>query len=689
MKAANIIVLFCPFCGKNVTLHSDCVPYTLYNIYMSKGRYTVLAICLILTLATMAMPVRKVRSLLRLSDGSEVYATSYGDEWQSYFVTDDGLVVEQDGDSFVLTGLTADEYRSGAERTKMYVRRKVGTLSDALVKPEGSKCIPVILVSFADMDFSVAKDSASVWAYYDAYCNGENFSANRCYGSVRTYFTDMSRGAFTPEFDIIGPVRLDSVYSYYGKDSGSVKDVHYNRFLDESLNKALSGRDWQRYDNDNNGTIDAALVIFAGPGQNYSNSFGITDVIWPKEMPTSISVNGVKVGGCSSCSELFQRANNGVATDTRPDGPGTCLHELSHAIGLPDMYDTSGSTFSMDYWSIMDYGSYVNNGLSPVAYTAYEREFMGWDSIQTLDGPCTLRLRSFVDGGKAYKIVNDANPNEYYILENRQPKGWDGKLCDTFGSGLMVTHVDYLQSAWISNRVNTNPKHTRYAIIPANNSYAGVANAQSTQQLTEDFGGHLYPGNTDNHELTDDSTPASVVFTGGFMGKPIYDIRQTDDGTVVLKYCPLGTLDSPTGLIGENITDTEATLEWDEVENAETYDLTVFDQFGDTVLYADSIASNTYLAQELTPGESYRYAVRATSDKWRDSGWTESEIFSTTEDGLSAITESMRRVNVYSTDGKLVTECFADELNRLDIRSGVYIVKPTDGKGKSVKMVVK
>ena len=46
-------------------------------------------------------------------------------------------------------------------------------------------------------------------------------------------------------------------------------------------------------------------------------------------------------------------------------------------------------------------------------------------------------------------------------------------------------------------------------------------------------------------------------------------------------------------------------------------------------------------------------------------------------------------VSIYSTDGKLVTECFADELRKLNIRSGVYVVKTKNGKERSVKFVVK
>lgn len=639
-----------------------------------------------MTYSAMAVPVERVRTLLRLSDGTLVMATAYGDELLSYFVTDDGMVVEQRGDSLILTGMGADEYRQTIGMRRMYVRRRVGSASSALVRPHGRKVLPVILASFADLGFTVADDSASVNAWYDGFCNGERFTGHGGTGSVRDYYADMSGGDFMPEFRVIGPLQLDSVCSYYGKDSGYAKDVNYGAFLRECFVKAsLSVEDWSVFDNDGNGTVDMAMIIFAGLGQNYTNSLGITDVIWPKEQPTYISVDGVNVAGCSSCSELRPRSVvNGKLVSTRPDGNGVCLHEMSHALGLPDFYDINNRAFGMDYWSLMDYGSYVNNGLSPVAYTAYERDFMGWQPLKTPDGPCTLRIPCFADGGCGYRIVNDENPDEYYVIENRQARGWDNMLCGRFGGGLMVTHVDYSQGAWTGNRVNADSRHQRMTIIPANNSLIGSNNAISMEHWINSLTGNLYPGDTDNRELTDESVPASEVFVGGYMGKPIYDIDVDTAGVVTLKYCPYGRLDVARNLFGSDIYDTDAMLRWDEVPHAEMYNLRVYDGENALVTSADSITVNYFRLEDLSPQTSYRFRVQAISDAWRNGGWAESDIFRTTADGLPDIGESTRLVRVYNSGGVFVTECYADETSRLALGKGVYIVRYKDGKIKKI-----
>ena len=94
----------------------------------------------------------------------------------------------------------------------------------------------------------------------------------------------------------------------------------------------------------------------------------------------------------------------------------------------------------------------------------------------------------------------------------------------------MVTHVDYDRSVWVNNRVNSDASHQCMTIIPANNMFKGGNTPGITStEWRQSLQGNLYPGITDNHELTDTSTPASVVFTGGYMGKPIYDIEETAD----------------------------------------------------------------------------------------------------------------------------------------------------------------
>ena len=62
------------------------------------------------------------------------------------------------------------------------------------------------------------------------------------------------------------------------------------------------------------------------------------------------------------------------------------------------------------------------------------------------------------NNGDAYIMYNDANNDEYYILENRQRKGWDTYLPD---SGMLAMHIDYSRDAWESNTVNNTTDHHR------------------------------------------------------------------------------------------------------------------------------------------------------------------------------------------------------------------------------------
>ncbi|MBR6169534.1 MAG: M6 family metalloprotease domain-containing protein [Bacteroidaceae bacterium] len=647
-------------------------------------------LCMLMAVLAWAIPVERIRFMATLTDGTQLMVTSFGDEHLSFFLTDDGMVVELTDSGFVLTDYSRDAYISLHESSGMRrVKRQVGTIEYALLPQTGHPHVAVLLVQFKDKFFTVAPDSASVHDYYDKYCNGSPgsspYTGHGSSGAIVEYFSDQSNGQFLPVFDVIGPLTLDREYAYYGQDSGSSTDVNYNTFVKESMRKAnKTNVDWSQMDNNGDGKVDMAFILFAGLGQNYTNQYGDPNTIWPNERSAQYQVDGVTFAGCCSTCELRPTAasDDGVITATKPDGIGVFCHELSHALGLPDFYDYNYKAFGMDYWSLMDYGQYARSGRTPVNYTAYERDFVRWQALEELKEPCTIRIPCFAKGGHGYKIVNKANPNEFYVLENRQAYGWD-IFCETKGHGLMVTHVDYDRSAWTGNRLNSNVSHQRMTIIPANNTLIGANNFKSTAEWTASLNGNLYPGTSDNHELTNESTPASVVFLGQYMSKPIYDIEETEDKIIVLKFNPLGTLEVPMELTPVDVTDTEATLMWDAVEGAEFYNIRVTDVFDEVVLQADSISALSYQMEDLEPETIYNFTVQAIADKYRNSEWSAPASFSTSldPDGFSHnIYEDTQLVRVYDTNGIMVTECKANQLSRLRVRSGIYIIRYGNGK---------
>ena len=511
-----------------------------------KGFFLALSFAAI-SVAIWAVPAERSRLKVRLVDGTEVYVTARGDEHLSWFQTDDGEVVEPaDGQPglYVKSRLSLQQTLEEAS-TRRLAARHVGTHENAPLPSEGHPKIPVVLVSFQDSVFHVGQTDEEVRAFYDLFCNGtrdgKRYTKHGSYGSIRDYFLGQSDSVFQPEFVVIGPVKLSNPVVAYGKNSGSSKDTGYSQFRKEAITKAtaLYDGDWSDFDNkkSGNGNVDLIFFIFAGCGENTMQTN--PDLIGPKELNSPFTTeldDGTKLTFANSacCSENQAHFTSDGNVTGKTDGIGVMCHELSHALGLPDFYDTNYIAFGMDVWSIMDYGCYMSNSYAPVGYTAYERDFMGWRKLQELTNPGFYTLNPIASPeGVGFKVVNPANRDEYYILEARLKSNWDSAL-SRYGHGMQVTHVDYQRSAWTSNSVNTNRNHQRMTIIAANNNYQG---SNTDGNIRETWAGNLYPyvytdelGEHRNDSLTAASTPAATVFTAsGQMPHSITDITLIND----------------------------------------------------------------------------------------------------------------------------------------------------------------
>ncbi len=491
-----------------------------------------------------AVPVQRTPTMITLSDGSQIIVLPYGDEHYSWYETLDGQVVEATESGYIISSQTPQQARRNMLKARQLTARYLGSQSSAALPAIGSPRIPVILVNFQDSVFSVKPTQEELYEYYNLYCNGTRdgnlYQEHGSYGSIRDYYSDQSQKQFTPEFVIIGDVTLDQPESYYGGNSGNNKDTRFSDFCKQSVTKAMASYevDWTQFNNRGKNRVDMVFFVFAGCGEHNG---GAATTLWPKWQALNFTINDVKFFSVLCGSENRPVKSNGAMVDVKPDGIGVLCHEMNHALGLPDFYDTNYNAFGMDLWSIMDYGQYASNGYMPVSMTSYEREFMGWLTIEELTASQWVTLDPLGSDGKAYKIVNDENANEYYILENRQETGWDQALCK-FGHGLQVTHVDYNSSRWNSNTVNTDQTHQRMTIIAANNRYIGtyLGNDVSGADLIETWSGNLYPYITEqsgvtvcNDSLTAYSTPAATVFTSaGTMNKDLHAISENDDMTV-------------------------------------------------------------------------------------------------------------------------------------------------------------
>lgn len=427
-----------------------------------------------------------------------------------------------------------------------------GTPAKGIVSSMGSPTLPVIMVNFADRAFQDTITVEKVSRFFNEKGYRDE-SASR--GSVRDYFIAQSDSLFQPTFKVVAHVTLPNGYAYYGKDSqnGST-DPNALTFVKDALAKASEVADFSEFRTEGTTNVPIAIIMFAGPGQQSSFEADCTNYLWAKFSQLNLSVNG----GASTVQSYFMgnellqsytgTADAPVIVDSHMDGIALFCHEFSHALGLPDFYDTTGGQRgkTMNYWDLMDYGQYYQNGYRPVQYTAYERSYMGWLHVEELGSEARFCTLLPTDGQlgeeqpRAYLIRNTEDEKEYYMLENRAKNTWN---TSTIGTGLFITHVTYQPSSWTNNRVNTSTTLHRMEFVPADNVNEGIGTGMTMATLFQGYRNDLFPytpadGSPVVDSFTDDTTPAATLYNNstGKLSRPIYNIAKDARGVITFSY---------------------------------------------------------------------------------------------------------------------------------------------------------
>ena len=373
----------------------------------------------------------------------------------------------------------------------------------------------VVMAAFKDQPFS---DDETLTMYkWNKILNDENYNEAPYTGSFHDYFYEQSYGQFNITCDMHYVV-ADSMKKY----RSTAIDDENSKYLVQDVIEIIKSEvdDWAPYDWDGDGYVNQLLIIFSGLGQSDG---GGSNTIWPHQWwlsehedcePITVTSGGKDYLVDSYCctSELASTSSSSTF--------GTLCHEFSHCLDLPDFYE--GSTSYLNFWDLMDYGNQCGNGFRPCGYSAFERAQMGWlTPVELTHDTVITAMPALEDEPVAYMIRNEGHPDEYYLIENRQKKGWDTEL---HGSGIVVFHVDYDKNIFFEGYVNTS-KLQRYIIIPANDDALPVYVWKKTA-------GWAYPYNG-NDQLTNISSPASKLNNTNkdgtlLMSKPIYDMAVPD-----------------------------------------------------------------------------------------------------------------------------------------------------------------
>lgn len=505
-------------------------------------------------------------------DGTMLTVLLQGDENISWYTTTDGMLLVKRGNGYYVAQVKADGSLAassllahgpamrGTEETNMMllqdktkfakysskllgqsgelpvtewtngVTRKMKIRDDSTLFPHmGSPKALVILVEFTDTTFTLPDPKAS----FNDYLNNETgnivdrgHGENRNAKGVKGYFKDMSFGQFTPQFDVVGPVKLSHPLRYYGAGNDNM-----SRLIPDACSAVNDSVDFSKYDSNGDGYVDLVYVIYAGHSE--SEAGNSTDDIWPKSGYSDFGTfDGKKVYRYGVNNEL-----NGRETSKNKliNGIGLFCHEFSHTMGLPDIYATSGApgynkdNFGMEFWDLMDGGEYVHSGRFPTAYTSWEREVMGWMNVDTLTDTAHVVLRTIDskgDSARSCKIVNPSVKNEAIYLQNIQNKGWNYYLP---GHGLLVYRVSYA-----SDDVNfadnpNNGSRPRIVCIPADGKLGAIADYaddSTPDNYYADMAGDTYPGTSNVSSIA-----SFTMYSGDALDRPILNIEE--DGNLV------------------------------------------------------------------------------------------------------------------------------------------------------------
>lgn len=418
---------------------------------------------------------------------------------------------------------------------------KFGQRSRGILNSIGESRIPVIMVEFSDVKFR----STTTPSLLNRIFNESGYKQNaRSKGSVRDYFLAQSYSKFSPRFDVLGKVSLSNPVAYYGHNDGNSVNSNIYLFYKEALQQATAaGLDFHPYIE--NGKVPLVILFFAGLGEHDCKSKGAEDYIWPHFKPEDITVGGVRFASYFVGNELMEtyKYNGGtivkdsegypVVAYTETEGIGVLCHELSHALGLPDLYSTDNvERQTPDVFDLMDYGQYWNDGYRPMGYSAYERNCMGWlqlvELTETAQSVTLAPLHQTAATSPQGLILRSApGSSEYYTFENRQESDW---FPSKLGTGMLVYHIDYDLIDWENNQLNRQPSHLRCTIFPADNAWQG----NSTDDINN-FRGDFFPGIQNIRQLGTQTTP-TISWFGTGVERNLYNISINGDRFISFAY---------------------------------------------------------------------------------------------------------------------------------------------------------
>jgi len=498
-------------------------------------------------------------------DGTVFLARAFGDEWYSGMETAEGYAILKEPStgywvyalkdssgglypSSLVVGIDAPTGIPKHLRDDFALQRMASHVLPDYTKGKkivGDYPILVLLVEFKNQ--KLVGSTPSDWK--------KQFFGSK--GSVKAYFDEVSYGQLNiiparenqaPEYDTAkndGIVKV-KVKMKHPNSGGNTGDDN-RKIVKKALEAADKSVNFSKLDKNDDGAISndeaSIIVVCAGYEASYGGSNAKQPNVWGHKWTlgwgavSAPILDGVLVadwlsgGGYAQFGEWHARIGDSplsIQIGGHLATIGIMIHELGHlALGLPDLYDTDGSSDGVGKWCIMGGGGWNSaapyfgdspplpaySGDTPAHPSAWCKYFVQWIKPKVWNkGSKKFPLNQIETAKKKSLYLVGNNPNgaefggegEYFLLENRQKVGFDKGLP---GFGLLIWHIDETKSN------NKQEGHTKSTHRLVDLEEADGRNDLDSVGARGDKG-DPFPGSANQKQFTNKTKPHSKSYSG-------------------------------------------------------------------------------------------------------------------------------------------------------------------------------
>ena len=385
--------------------------------------------------------------------------------------------------------------------------------------------LPVLLGQYADVTET----------YFDAVDFQNLLFDDNSTGTMKEYYNEISYGNFLVDGTADG--WYQSTYTM----AQAVDNV--KQYVAEIAELADPDFDYTQFDNDgpdnipnsgdDDGYVDGIIVVYSGCGAEW---YPGNDNIWPHKSSlgsyeyetNDLGANGSNVIVKSYAVNPELAGGGDCYTNTiRPIG--VYAHEFGHILGLPDLYDrdnSNGGSEGIGHWCLMASGSWQGwGGDTPAHMSSWCKSEMGWlEPVVLSSDEISLNIPQVETNPYAVKIwEDDYFWSRYFLVENRQPVGFDS---DLEGPGLIIYHVDenrrYGSYRFSSGPANDDETHKLVDVEEAD----GLDDMDN--EVNRGDAGDPFPGTSNNFTFNDNSYPSASRYDNTETGIAVFNISSSD-----------------------------------------------------------------------------------------------------------------------------------------------------------------